>query len=98
MRFSQKASASGHRPTRWKTSGEPQAGFPSSRTSPWLGRSCPAASLRKVDLPAPFGPSRPVTPGGIYTVTSLSAMTGPYQREARVKASGDGGAVPFALT
>jgi hypothetical protein len=32
------------------------------------------------------------------TVTSLSAMTGPYQREARVNASGAGGGVPLALT
>ena len=64
VRFSQKASASGQRPTRWKTSGEPQAGSPSSFTSPWLGASWPAASLRNVDLPAPFGPRRPVTPGG----------------------------------
>ena len=79
---SQKASVSGQRPTRWKTSGEPQAGRPRRRTSPWLGRSCPAASFRNVDLPAPFGPRRPTTPGGIETVTSLRAMTGPYQREA----------------
>jgi hypothetical protein len=39
-------------------------------------------------LPAPFGPRRPTTPGGIDTVTSFRAMTGPYQREARVKARG----------
>jgi len=87
LRFSQKASASGHRPTWWKISGEPQAGRPSSFTSPWLGWSCPAASLRKVDLPAPFGPSKPVTPGGTSVVTSLSAITGPYQREARLSSS-----------
>jgi hypothetical protein len=95
---SQKASVSGQRPTRWKISGEPHAGRPRSCTSPWLGRSCPAASLRKVDLPAPFGPRRPVTPGGTVTLTSLSAMTGPYQRDARVNASGATGAVPLALT
>ena len=85
---SQKASASGHRPTRWNSSGEPQAGRPSRRTSPWLGASCPAASFRNVDLPAPLGPSRPVTPGPTVVVTSLSAMTGPYQREARTYSSG----------
>ena len=77
-----------------KTSGEPQAGRPRRLTSPWLGWSWPAASFRKVDFPAPFGPRRPVTPGGMDTVTSLSAMTGPYQRDAREKARG--GAAPFA--
>ena len=38
-------------------------------------------SFMNVDLPAPFGPSRPVIPGGTFTVTSLSPMTCPYQRE-----------------
>jgi hypothetical protein len=38
-----------------------------------------------VDFPAPLGPRRPVTPAGMSTVTSLRAMTGPYQREARAK-------------
>ena len=32
---------------------------------PWLGFSCPVISFMNVDLPAPFGPSRPVMPGGI---------------------------------
>jgi hypothetical protein len=32
--------------------GRAQAGRPSTRTSPWLGASWPAASLRNVDLPA----------------------------------------------
>ena len=35
-------------------------------------------SFMKVDLPAPFGPSRPVTPGGTLTLTSLRPMTWPY--------------------
>src|SRR5436190_7860005 len=35
----------------------------------------------KVDLPAPFGPSRPVTPGGTETLTSLRPMTWPYHFE-----------------
>src|SRR6059058_1280061 len=34
-----------------------------------------------VDLPAPFGPSRPVTPGGTDTLTSLRPMTCPYHFE-----------------
>jgi hypothetical protein len=34
-----------------------------------------------VDLPAPFGPRRPVTPGPIVRLMSLTATTFPYQRE-----------------
>ena len=34
-----------------------------------------------VDLPAPFGPSRPVTPGSMDMVMSLTATTLPYQRD-----------------
>src|SRR5688572_2982411 len=37
--------------------------------------------LISVDLPAPLGPSRPVTPGPRCMVTSLTATTLPYQRE-----------------
>ena len=35
----------------------------------------------KVDLPAPFGPSRPVMPGGTLTVTSFRPITWPYHFE-----------------
>ena len=38
-----------------------------------------------VDLPAPFGPSRPVTPGRASNVTSLTATTLPYQRDTGVE-------------
>src|SRR4051794_40966827 len=34
-----------------------------------------------VDLPAPFGPRRPVIPGGTVTFTSFSPMTWPYHLE-----------------
>ena len=34
-----------------------------------------------VDLPAPFGPSSPVMPGGTFTVTSFKPMTCPYHFE-----------------
>src|SRR5438128_999252 len=37
--------------------------------------------LMRVDLPAPLGPSRPVTPGAMVMVTSLTATTFPNQRE-----------------
>ena len=58
--------------------GLPHIGAPSTRTAPLLGRSWPVTSLRNVDLPAPFGPSRPLMPGGSETVTSLRPMTWPY--------------------
>ena len=35
-------------------------------------------SLSSVDLPAPLGPSSPVTPGGTVTLTSFSPITWPY--------------------
>src|SRR5215207_7694384 len=38
-------------------------------------------SFMNVDLPAPFGPSRPVMPGGTLTVTSFRPITWPYHLE-----------------
>ncbi len=38
-------------------------------------------SFMNVLLPAPFGPSRPVMPGGTLTVTSFRPMTWPYHFE-----------------
>ena len=52
-----------------------------SVTSPCDGRSSPAIMWSSVDLPAPLGPSRPVTPGPSANETSLTATTLPYQRE-----------------
>src|SRR5690242_18656412 len=45
---------------------------------PLLGLSWPVTSFMNVDLPAPFGPRRPVIPGGTVTVTSFSPDTWPY--------------------
>ena len=45
---------------------------------PLLGRNCPVISFMNVDLPAPFGPSSPVMPGGTLTLTSLRPMTWRY--------------------
>ena len=59
----------------------PQIGSPSTVTAPLLGLSWPVMSFMNVDLPAPFGPSRPVTPGGTLTLTSLRPMTWPYHFE-----------------
>src|SRR5947199_10378958 len=54
------------------------AARPRTRTDPWLGRSCPVASCNSVDLPAPLGPSRPVTPAGTRSVSLFRPMTLPY--------------------
>jgi hypothetical protein len=58
-----------------------QLGRLSTVRSPREGGRNPAAMCSRVDLPAPFGPSRPVTPGPIAIVMSLIATTLPYQRE-----------------
>ena len=47
---------------------------------PFDGARKPAIMCKMVDLPAPFGPSRPVTPGPMSIVMSLTATTLPYQR------------------
>src|SRR5215217_2919689 len=50
----------------------------STWTVPLKGRMRPATRLRIVDLPAPFGPSRAVTPVPIPRVRSETATTSPY--------------------
>ncbi len=54
---------------------------PPTVSSPRDGARNPAIRCSSVDLPAPFGPSSPVTPGPIVIVMSLTATTLPYQRE-----------------
>jgi len=49
--------------------------------APLLGFNWPVMSFMNVDLPAPFGPSRPVTPEGTDTDTSFNPMTCPYHLE-----------------
>ena len=45
----------------------------------------PRMHLKKVDLPAPFGPRIPIAPCGIWTSTSSRARCGPYiLRKSRV--------------
>src|SRR5215203_3858105 len=48
------------------------------RIVPDEGRSRPVSILKVVDLPAPFGPSSPVTPGPTWKETSATATTSPY--------------------
>src|SRR3954454_4033209 len=55
--------------------------MPSIDTDPTDGLSNPATRCSSVDLPAPFGPRRPVMPGPMATETSFTATTLPYQRE-----------------
>ena len=57
------------------------AGAPSRVTVPAEGARKPAIMWIRVDLPAPLGPSSPVTPGPIVIVTSLTATTLPNHRE-----------------
>src|SRR5690606_31790157 len=47
------------------------------RASPDVGGSRPSRILMRVDLPAPFAPTRPTTPVGISTVRSDRAVTVP---------------------
>jgi hypothetical protein len=50
---------------------------PSSVTLPDVGSSSPAKIFMKVDLPAPFGPSKPNMPGETSRSTPFNAVTGP---------------------
>src|SRR5215212_3823192 len=58
-------------------------GRPNSSTSPWEGCSSPQMALRVVLLPAPLGPSSPVTPGRSSNDRSATATTSPYHLENR---------------
>ena len=53
--------------------GLPQIGSPSTFTTPLLGLSWPVISFMNVDLPAPFGPSRPVMPGRHFDADVVQA-------------------------
>src|SRR5215467_6497188 len=66
-------------------SGWCHVGSPSSVTVPCDGGRNPAIMCSTVVLPAPFGPSRPVTPGPSAIVTSLTATTLPYHRDTAAR-------------
>src|SRR5690349_20107335 len=69
------------RPRLRYTSGLRHVGAPSTVSVPREGARNPDIMCSRVVLPAPFGPSRPVTPGPSVMVTSLTATTMPYHRE-----------------
>jgi hypothetical protein len=54
------------------------------RDVPVEARASPVIMRSSVVLPAPFGPSRPVMPGAMSNVTSLTATTLPNQRDTLV--------------
>jgi hypothetical protein len=58
-----------------------QVGTPSMLTLPEDGARKPAIIEITVDLPAPLGPSRPVTPGPMVIDTSFTATTLPNHRD-----------------
>jgi hypothetical protein len=49
--------------------------MPSTSARPSVGRSSPSRILIRVDLPAPFAPTSPVTPGPAVTVSRSRAVT-----------------------
>src|SRR5271169_3108362 len=51
--------------------------WPSTLAWPLVGGRSPSRILIKVDLPAPFAPTSPVTPGATLTVSPSSAVTSP---------------------
>src|SRR6478672_11925203 len=56
----------------------PARGFPSTRSSPELGLSSPAATLSRVDLPQPVGPTTETnSPSAMARVTSFTAVYEP---------------------
>src|SRR6266581_1469460 len=76
----------------WRASsytGRPVTSWPAYQTRPAVGRSDPAISLSAVDLPAPFGPIRPVildsgtlkeTPSTARTPTNSTRRSATWSR------------------
>src|SRR5258705_3255905 len=66
-------------PTRRRASlGRLDGWSPPMRTSPASQPASPTRQRTSVDLPAPFGPSSPVTPGRSSKLTSRTAVRDPY--------------------
>jgi hypothetical protein len=79
-------------PSRALSSGErPSIRMPSDFTSPSLGLTVPAITLRSVVLPAPFGPIRPITrPRETSSVTFDNAVRPSKETETSAAARGGG--------
>ena len=82
------ASSSGTRPTVACTRRSRRGSRPSTRTVPWLTAASPAIARISVVLPAPFGPSRPVTPGPNEQLSSDRATFCPNHTETSVDLDG----------
>jgi len=66
------------KPSRiWERPARVAASCPSTLTVPALGANRVVSTFIKVDLPAPFGPSKPVTFPPSEKVTDLSAARRP---------------------
>ncbi len=62
-------------PTRPRIAAPSLAGLrPNTRASPATGVSSPSRILINVDLPAPFAPTSPMTPGSTATLSESSAV------------------------
>ena len=51
--------------------------IPRIRMVPWSGKIRPVIKFISVVLPAPFGPTRLVMPGGMFNVTRFTPSTSP---------------------
>ena len=70
-----------------------ERGFrPSTVTEPLDGRAKPHIIRSKVDLPAPLGPSRAVTPAPMLKLTSDTATKSPNHLDTRLACTKGGGA------
>lgn len=99
-------------PTLFRVEAEVLGSPPNIRTCPVDGLSKPTSSLMSVDLPAPFGPRRAVTPGENVRERSETAVNVPNDFDTwftsietfgvatggAAKLSADGGAVIVSPT
>ena len=51
--------------------------IPRMKMLPWSGKSSPVIRFISVVLPEPFGPTRLVIPGGMFSVTRFTPSTSP---------------------
>src|SRR4029453_10061463 len=79
---------------RRRTSSGSRAGSrPKAVMEPRSGVRKPSSVLSSVVFPAPFGPSRPVGPGGNAPETPVSAATGPYETAKALNSTSAGAGI-----